>query len=281
MKALTALLAASVIGATCAQAAPRPLTVCADPNDLPFSNRDRQGFENKVIELVARDLARPVRYVWWPQRRGYVRRTLNASKCDIWPGMATAVGTAKTTKPYYRSTYVFVTRADARLDHLTLDDPRLKTAAIGVQMIGNDAMNTPPAHAIAERGLIDNVRGYMIYGDYARPDPTDVIIAAVEKGEIDVAIVWGPVAGYYAASAPRPLRVEAVTPAMDSRWPMTYDISMGVRRGDDALADRVSGILDRDRPAIDAILMAYHVPLIRQPALAASGTVGPTTETRP
>jgi mxaJ protein len=227
---------------------------------LPFSNQAHQGFENKIVELVARDLGQPIRYVWWAQRRGYVRRTLNAAKCEIWPGMATDVETATTTRPYYRSTYVFVSRADTPLDHLTLDDPRLKTAAIGVQMIGNDSMNTPPAHAIAERGLTDNVRGYMVYADYARPHPTDAIIAAVENKEIDVAIVWGPLAGYYAFRSLSPLRVDAVTPATDARWPMTYDISMGVRRGDEALVGRVNAVLTREKAAIAAILKAYHVP---------------------
>jgi mxaJ protein len=264
MKGLIAALVLTA-GASWTQAAPRPLVVCADPNDLPFSNQAHQGFENKIIELVARDLGQPIRYVWWAQRRGYVRRTLNAAKCEIWPGIATGVDTAATTLPYYRSTYVFVTRADAPLDHLTLDDARLKTAAIGVQMIGNDSMNTPPAHAIAERGLIDNVRGYMVYADYDRPHPTDAIIAAVENKEIDVAIVWGPLAGYYAFRSANPLRVDAVTPATDARWPMAFDVSMGVRRGDEVLRARVNAVLERDKSAIAAILRAYHVPQAPQP----------------
>jgi len=110
-----------------------------------------------------------VSYVWWAQRRGYVRNTLNDSKCDVWPGMASGVNLAATTHPYYRSTYVFVTREEASLAHLTLDDPRLKSASIGVQMIGNDSMNTPPAHAIASRGIVANVRGYMVYGTPVNP----------------------------------------------------------------------------------------------------------------
>jgi mxaJ protein len=248
-----------------ARSVPQPLNVCADPNNMPFSNQAHQGFENKIIELVARDLGQPIHYVWWAQRRGYVRRTLNAEKCQIWPGIATDVNTVATTLPYYRSTYVFVTRADAPLDHLTLDDARLKTAAIGVQMIGNDSMNTPPAHAIAERGLTDNVRGYMVYADYHRPHPTDAIIAAVENKDINVAIVWGPLAGYYAFRSANPLRVDAVTPATDTRWPMAYGISMGVRRGDEALRTRVNAVLDHEKTAIDAILRAYHVPRAPQP----------------
>jgi mxaJ protein len=198
-----------------------PLTVCSDPNNMPFSNRMRQGFENKVIELVAKDLDAEVIYLWWPQRRGFIRKTLDASQCDVWPGIATGIDLAATTTPYYRSTYEFVTRAAAHLDLLTLDDPRLRKERIGVQMIGNDATNTPPAHAIASRGIIGNVRGYMIYGDYGRPNPPASIVDAIGEGKIDIALVWGPVAGYFAHRSRVPLRLDAVTPAGDPRWPMS------------------------------------------------------------
>jgi mxaJ protein len=241
--------------------AARPLVVCADPNNLPFSNRARAGFENRIIERVARDLGTTVTYVWWAQRRGYVRNTLNDSKCDVWPGMATGVEIAATTRPYYRSMYVFVSREDAHFAHLTLDDPRLKRATIGVQMIGNDSTNTPPAHAIASRGIVEHVRGYMVYGNAGRSDATPAIIDAVEKGQVDVALVWGPLAGYFAHRAAAPLRIEAVTPADDARWPMAFDISMGVKRGNRELLERINESLDREQPAIAAILRAYRVPL--------------------
>jgi mxaJ protein len=260
---LRLLLAALLfsVGAASADGLPRRLVVCADPNNLPFSNHEQQGFENKIIDLVAKDLGARISYVWWAQRRGYVRSTLNEAKCDIWPGVATAIGMVATTRPYYRSTYVFVTRADTPLDHLTLDDSRLKSVSIGVQMIGNNAMNTPPAHAIASRGIIDNVHGYMLYGDYRRPNPAATIVTAVANKEIDVALVWGPVAGYFAHRSAIPLRIDAVTPAADSRWPMVYDISMGLRRSDRALIEQVNAVLEREKPAIDTILKAYHVPL--------------------
>jgi mxaJ protein len=250
------------------------LMVCSDPNNLPFSNRERQGFENKVIELVAKDLGAEVTYLWWPQRRGFVRKTLDASKCDVWPGIATGVDTAATTRPYYRSSYVFVTRASSNLQHLTLDDPRLQQARIGVQMIGNDAMNTPPAHAIASRGITANVRGYMIYGDYGRPNPPAAIVDAVAERKVDIALVWGPVAGYFAHRSRVPLRLEPVTPAGDPRWPMSFDISMGVRRSDGQLLDRINAILERDSPAIDAILRRYQVPLEPVSAPTAARNVG-------
>lgn len=260
MRPLFALLALSLSAASAEAAGAQTLFVCADPNNFPFSDHARQGFENKIVELVAKDLGAKVSYVWWAQRRGYIRKTLNDSRCDVWPGMATGLDGAATTRPYYRSTYVFVTRADAHLAHLTLDDPRLRSAAIGVQMIGNDATNTPPAHAIASRGIIDNVRGYMVYGDN-RANPSSAIIDAVARRQIAVGLVWGPLAGYFVHVSKTPLRIEAVTPAADPRWPMTFDISMGVRRNNQDLIERINSILDRERSQIDVILNSYHVPL--------------------
>jgi mxaJ protein len=244
-----------------ARAAARQLVICADPNNLPFSNRDKQGFENKIIARIARDLDADASYVWWAQRRGYVRSTLNESRCDIWPGVATGTDHVTSSRPYYRSTYVFVTRASAPLRGLTLDDPRLRAATVGVQMIGNDSMNSPPAHAIASRGMTDNVRGFMIYGDYSRPNPPAAIMEAVERRQVDVALVWGPLAGYFAHRSPVPLRLEPVTPANDPPWRMAFDISMGVRRGNTALLAEVNDALEREQAPIRRILEAYHVPL--------------------
>jgi mxaJ protein len=241
----------------------RKLVVCADPNNLPFSNRTGEGFENKLAKLLADDMGAHLSYVWWAQRRGFARNTLNEGACDVWLGVASGVDRVATTQPYYRSTYVFVTRSDKRLKGLTLDDPRLKSLKIGVQMVGNDAMNTPPAHSLARRGLIDNVRGYMLYGDYEKPNPPAAIVAAVASGEVDVALVWGPLAGYFASLSSVALRIEPVTPRLDdSQWPMVYDISMGVRRDNLQLREQIESILSKEKPRIDALLSAYHVPQV-------------------
>jgi mxaJ protein len=261
-RAISLLLAASLIGAlSCASA--RTLVVCADPNNLPFSNRDRQGFENRIAELVAHDLNANVEYVWWAQRRGYARNTINADKCDVWAGVATGVDMLATTAPYYRSTYVFVTRADRHLTGLTLDDERLRNLSIGVQMIGNDGTNTPPAHALARRGITQNVRGFMLYGDYRTPNPPAAIIDAVARGKLDVALVWGPLAGYFAEKSPARLRLEPVTPTLDGgHWPMTFGIGMGVRKSATELKSEIESILEREKPAIDATLQQFRVPLV-------------------
>jgi mxaJ protein len=169
-----------------------------------------------------------VKYTSWAQRRGFVRNTLKAKECDLWPGIASGVDLVTTTHPYYRSTYVFVTRSDRELDISRFDDPRLRNLTIGVQMVGNDAVNTPPAHALARRGIVRNVRGYMLHGDYSRPNPPAAIVDAVAHDDIDIAVMWGPLAGCFAQSEPVPLTVTPVAPAFDgSQFPMAFDIGMG------------------------------------------------------
>ena len=270
MKRLLALCAAALLLGSCNVVRQRTLTACADPNNLPFSNQAGQGFENKLAEMIASDLHARLNYVWWAQRRGYVRNTLNERKCDFWPGIGSNVEMVATTRPYYRSTYVFVSRASEKLNGLTLDDPRLKKLKIGVQMIGNDATNTPPAHALASRGIIANVRGYMLYGDYSKPNPPAEIVRAVERGDIDVALVWGPLAGYFAAQSPVPLRLEPVTPWMaDMQWPMQFDISVGVQKDDTKLLKQIDQVLARRAGDIRKMLNAYHVPLIEGGSAAA------------
>jgi mxaJ protein len=256
------LLVALLVGAfSCAQA--RTLTVCAEPNNLPFSNRAGEGFENRIVEIVARDLSANVEYVWWAQRRGYARNTVNADKCDVWAGVATGVDMLATTTPYYRSTYVFVTRADRNLTGLTLDDARLRQLSIAVQMVGSDATNTPPAHALARRGITQNVRGFMLYGDYQTPNPPSAIVDAVANGKDDVALVWGPLAGYFAKKSPAKLRLEPVTPGVDGGyWPMTFDIGMGVRKSAPELKKDIEAALTKEKAAIDDTLRAYGVPLM-------------------
>jgi mxaJ protein len=253
------LLLIALLTASCSHE--RVLTVCADPNNLPFSNRAGQGFENALSDLIARELHARLVYVWWAQRRGYVRNTLNERKCDLWPGVASSVDMLATSRPYYRSTYVFVTRAGDHLDGLTLDDPRLRRLRLGVQLVGDDGVNTPPAHALARRGIVANVRGFMLYGDYRQPNPPAAIVRSVAAGEIDVGLVWGPLAGYFAASSPQPLQIQPVTPWLDdTSWPMVYDISVGVQRNNAWLLNQVDRVLASRHAEIEAMLNRYHVP---------------------
>jgi len=248
---------------SCSLVPQRTLTACADPNNLPFSNRAGEGFENKLAQMIASDLGAKLDYVWWAQRRGYVRNTLNEAKCDFWPGIASNVEMVATSRPYYRSTYMFVSRADANLKGLTLDDLRLKRLGIGVQMVGDDASNTPPAHALATRGIVANVRGYMLYGDYRRPNPPSAIIEAVVRKDVDVALVWGPLAGYFAAKSRVPLRLEPVTPWFaDREWPMQFDVSVGVQKDDQKLLKAIDRVLVHRKGEIHRLLASYHVPTV-------------------
>ncbi|MGN2248641.1 quinoprotein dehydrogenase-associated putative ABC transporter substrate-binding protein [Frateuria sp. GZRe14] len=260
--------------AACTTASARDLRVCADPNNLPFSNAAGEGFENRIVELLAKDLGAHVRYTWWAQRRGAIRNTLNAGDCDVIPGMASNGGMTGTTDPYYRSTYVFVSRADRGLRTLaSLDDPRLRTLRIGVQLIGDDGANPPPAMSLARRGITVNVRGYTVYGNYADKAPQAAVIQAVARGDVDVAVVWGPTAGYFAAQSGVPMVLTPVTPWLDGpQSPMVFDISMGLRRDDRALRRELDQALARNRGAIDRILDAYHVPRVSDPSLPASPT---------
>src|SRR3982751_1605283 len=210
----------------------RVLRVTADPNNLPFSNERREGFENKIAELIAKELNAELRYSWRAQRRGFFRETLKEDRADLVLGVPAHFDMALTTAPYYRSSYVFFYRKDRNLDIPSLDDPALHKLKIGVQMIGNDETNTPPAHALAHRGIVGNVVGYTLYGDYRDPNPPARIVDAVVKGEVDIAVVWGPLAGYFAKQAPVPLEVVPVSPAADPSLPFTFSIAMGVRKGD-------------------------------------------------
>ena len=251
-------------------AEPKPaLRVCADPNNLPFSNRAGEGFENKIAHVIGAELRLPVEYTWWAQRRGFVRNTLNAGACDLVLGISAGVDMLATTKPYYSSTYVFVSRRDRHVGVRSFDDPRLRRLRVGVQLIGDDFANTPPAHALARRGITRNVVGYMVYGDYRQPNPSADIMQAVERGAVDVAVVWGPLAGYFAKRSPVPLEILPVTPRVDRPYlPFTFDIAMGVRRRDTTFRREIERIVERRRPTIDSILAAYGVPRVDAPAAA-------------
>nr|WP_244889826.1 substrate-binding domain-containing protein [Microvirga massiliensis] len=260
----TLIVLASVLLAGAARA--RELRVCADPNNLPFSNAAGEGFENKIAALIAKDLGAALTYTWRAQRRGFLRETLHAGLCDLVPGLPSNMESVRTTRPYYRSTYAFVTREDG-VQVASLNDPVLRDVVIGVQLIGDEGWNTPPAHALTRRGIVQNVRGYTLYGDYREPNPPARIVAAVAGREIDVAVVWGPLAGYFAPRQSTPLRVTPVKPLFDGpQLPMVWDISMAVRKEDETLRQEVDDSLSRHAREIDAILSEYGVPRVDRKA---------------
>jgi len=239
-----------------------PLRVCADPNNLPYSNAALEGFENKLAALVAADLGTTVEYTWAAQRRGFVRNTLGAGECDVIMGVPISFEPTLQTRPYYRSSYVFVTQRQRRIAVTSFDDSVLRDLRIGVHIIGDDYANAPPAHALASRGIIANVVGYSVFGDYRQPNPPARIIEAVARGEIDVAVAWGPLAGYFATRQSEPLALVPVSPELDRPFlAQTFDIAMGVRHREFELRDRLDAIIERRAADIDAVLDEYGVPV--------------------
>jgi quinoprotein dehydrogenase-associated probable ABC transporter substrate-binding protein len=243
------------------------LRVCADPDNLPFSNDRSEGFENKIAEAIAKEFGARIQYTWHPERRGFIRETLKAGKCDLVIGIPTGYEPVLSTKPYYRSTYVFVSRSKRNFGINSFDDPKLRDAKIGIHAFGDDGANSPPAHALARRGIVNNIVGFTILNTAA--SPAGSIIGAVAGGRVDVAIVWGPFAGYYAERQSVKLDIVPVN-AMprDQMLPFAYSISMGVRRGDDALKDRLESAIDRRHSEIKKILEEYGVPLLEGAPLA-------------
>ncbi|ESY73898.1 substrate-binding domain-containing protein [Mesorhizobium sp. M1050] len=257
---IAAAIGALVLFSAAVVAHARELRVCADPNNMPFSNASGQGFENKIAEIVAGELGAKLSYVWWAQRRGFVRNTLKAGLCDLVPGTPANLEMLRTTTPYYRSSYVFVMRKDGP-DITSFDDPRLRELRIGVQLIGDDGANSPPVQALGRRGIVGHLIGYPVYGDYSAPNPPARIVEAVANGEVDLAVVWGPLAGYFAAKQKVLLKLTPVTPRIDGPMlPMIYDISMGVRREDAALRDELDAALAKHKAEIDSILTQFGVP---------------------
>ena len=243
--------------------APKEFRVCADPENFPFSNRQLEGFENKIASLIAKELGATPRYVWWGQRRGFIRNTMNASlkeaRCDVVMGVPAGYDLVQPTKPYYRSTYVFVYPKAKQLQLKSLDDPILKKIKIGVHLLGDDYTNPPPVHELAKRGIVDNVIGFDTF--YSSKNPPSAIIDAVAAGRVDAAIVWGPAAGYFAARQRIPLEVVPI-PSGKTDLPFAFDISLGVRPGDEALKSQLEKVLDKKQIEIQRILKEFGVPLL-------------------
>lgn len=259
---LCAALSLCLCGSLLGQAA-KQFRVCADPENLPFSNRQLAGFENKIAALIGMELGASPSYVWWGQRRGFIRNTMNASlkeaRCDVMIGVPAGYDLVQPTKPYYRSTYVFVYPKGKGLQLKSLDDPILKKIKIGVHLLGDDYTNPPPVHELAKRGIVDNVVGFDTF--YSAKNPPSAIIDAVASGKIDAAIVWGPAVGYFAVRQRIPMEMVPV-PSGKADLPFAFDISMGVRKGDDALRARLEQALERKRSEIQKILKDYGVPLL-------------------
>jgi len=250
---LRAVLLFVLAGPAVATAA--PLRICADPDNLPFSNRSAGGFDNRIASLVARAAGREPAFVWARSRRGFLREQFNKGACDVLLGVPEGMKGVLTTRPYYRSSYVFVS---ARRDHVQIasfDDPQLNGRRIALQVLVQDY--APPSLPLIRNGHAAQLVGFESFGSGGAD-----IVRAVADGRVGTAVVWGPVAGYYASALKLPVALTPVSPAIDSSGiPFTFSISIAVHKQDTALRDELNAALQGLQPQIDKVLASFHVPV--------------------
>lgn len=250
---------------TLASASMTPLRVCADSNNLPFSNTREEGFENAIARMVAHDLRRDIQFIWLPQQAPAAIKAMNVQNCDLVMGLTSPTQLMVPSISFYRSTYVFVTRRDRHIGISSLADNRLADYRIGAHIIGGADATVPPAEELARRGLVRNIVGYSLYGDPLEANPPADLITAVQRGDVDMAVAWGPMAGYFAKQSAVPLDITAICPDAGASEPVAFDISMGVRRGDDLLLEQINRVIASRQKTIRAILLQYSVPLLDTP----------------
>jgi len=235
---------------------PHIFRACADPRNLPFSNQAGEGFENKIADLLAKNLGRGLAYAFYPGATGFIRNTLNARRCDVVMGIPLGDDLVQPTNPYYRTAYVAAYAKDGPLAGLdSLADPRLKTAKIGV------VAGTPPVTYLAIDGLLGQIKSYALVVDTRFDSPTAQMMDDLDHGVIDVALTWGPIAGYYALHAKTPTALQPLV--KESGGPkLVYRIAMGVRHSDQNWKRDLNKLISQNRTEIDAILRSYGVPLL-------------------
>jgi mxaJ protein len=237
------------------------LRVCFDENNLPYSNSLGQGYENKIAQVIGRDLGMTIVPVWYGPRKGFVAHTLKENRCDAVMQAPAGISDAVTSNPYYRSTYVFVYRRDHPVNVHTLHDAVLQRARIGAQIVANDYC--PPVRIMTAYGIAGNLTGYSMYGKYGDRRSQARVIDAVSRGDVDIAIAWGPVAGYFARREKTPLVIVPIPgdPRIPS-VPVSYAMSIGLSLRNRALKPAIDRALEREKPAIGRILRSYGVPLV-------------------
>jgi quinoprotein dehydrogenase-associated probable ABC transporter substrate-binding protein len=229
--------------------------VCSDPANLPFSNDKGEGFENKIAELLAAKLNVPLKYTWYPNSIGFLRNTLRVRRCDVVMGTVTGAELAQTTNPYYRSVYVMVTRKADNITADKIEDPALKDLKIGL------TAGAPPADIAVKSGLAANIRPYDLYVDTRYQHPGQDMINDLADKQIDVALLWGPIAGFYAAQHGDELKVTPLVNEPKSTR-MEFYITMAVRPGESQWKNDINELIRANKDAIDKILRDYHVPML-------------------
>jgi mxaJ protein len=269
--AAAALVGATVLLGTVSAQLPS-LRICGDPDNLPFSNEKLEGFENKIASVIAADLGATPTYAWWPHQRGLVRNTIDAGTCDVIFGVPEGLDVVLWTKPYYRSSYVIAYRRNQGYRITSLDAPELKRLRIGVYN------NTPPEESLARRGLLSNIATYSLFFDFRGDQDRPLkLLADLVAGVVDVAIPWGPLAGYYAKQANAP--IDLVPLRDEPGVPLSFGVSMGVKKGNRELKSQLEAAIGRRQAQIRTILEEYGVPLM--PADVAPPTQDQTPQPTP
>jgi quinoprotein dehydrogenase-associated probable ABC transporter substrate-binding protein len=263
-----AMLVAGAAAIDTAQAVELPkrdaLRVCADPNLLPFSNDKLEGYENKIAAMIGEELGVPVVYTWWPQTIGFVRNTLGARKCDIVMGAASGEGLMQNTNPYYRSVYSLVYRESAATKAKAMNDPSLRDLRFGV-------VTKTPGATLANMNRITNVEPYELDIDTRQDNPARRAIEDVSNGKTDATVIWGPIAGYFAALQPTRLTVVPLVDEHATR--LDFSITMGIRGDEPEWKHWLNDFIARRQGDINAVLAQYHVPLLSSDGQLQSASV--------
>jgi quinoprotein dehydrogenase-associated probable ABC transporter substrate-binding protein len=233
------------------------LRVCADPANMPFSNEKREGFENKIADIIGNELGVPVEYTWFPQATGFTRNTLLAKRCDVIIGTGQGDELVLNTNALYRSAYALIYKPGTGLDGVdSIFDERLKGKKVGA------VQGTPSATLIAKAGLMDHARPYRLMVDRRYDDPSADMVKDIRSGEIDAGIMWGPIAGYYATHNGDKLTVVPLVKDAGKAGRVDFRITMGVRQGDDLWKRQLNDIIRKRQADIDKVLLEYGVPMI-------------------
>ena len=268
--AVTAALAlATGARADAPPAADKVLRVCADPNNMPLSNRQGEGYENRIAELLARDLGWKLEYEWFPQRMGFIRNTLKARepdqdhfKCDLVMGVPVGYELTLTTPAYYRSTWAMVIPKGKGLDNIHTPDDLLKIDPAQLKKLRFGLVGrSPPTDWLLKNNLVDQAVSVPTQSGDPAAYPGQMIEDQLAAGQIDVAFAWGPIAGYFAKHA-KGQGMWVVPFPLSPDIQFDYKIAMGVRFGEKDWRDRIAGLIARDQKEIDAILLSYGVPLL-------------------
>ncbi|MDZ5645918.1 substrate-binding domain-containing protein [Nitrospirillum sp. BR 11828] len=242
------------------------LRICADPNDLPYSNQKEEGFENKVAAIIGQDLKLPVSYVWFPQVMGFVRNTLRARQCDLVMGTVAGDPLMDNTSTYYHSGYMIVTRADAGLTATSVGDPSLADKRFGL------VAATPPTDLLLRHNLMPRTTSYALTVDTRYESPSRAMLQDLVDRKIDVALLWGPIAGYYIKKEKLPLRAAFLDPEGEGNR-LDFRITMGVRANEPEWRRTVDQALRRHRAEVDTLLAEYGIPLLDEENKPIPGTL--------